>query len=132
MEKEFSEDEYDLACYMVQGNDSLEVNSDTQLDDSASSSGNDYVDADALNEEFSIVCEKLLEKYKVLKKKSFGLKEENKNLSSKLDIVLQERDEISNERDSLKSQLDLALKENEILKNKNDYDIVLKKMKFYL
>ena len=48
---------------MVQGNDSLEVNSDTQLDDSASSSGEDYVDADALNEELSLVCENLLEKY---------------------------------------------------------------------
>ena len=48
---------------MVQGNDSLEVNSETQLDDSASSSGDDYVDADALNEELSLVCENLLEKY---------------------------------------------------------------------
>ena len=38
------------------GNDSLEVNSDTQLDDSARSSSDDYVDADALNEELSIVC----------------------------------------------------------------------------
>ena len=120
VEEESSGDESDQPCYMVQGNDSLEVNSDTQLDDSASSSCNDYVDADTLNEELSIVCEKLLEKYKVLKKKNFELKEENKNLSSKLDIVLQERDEISNERDSLKSQLDLALKENDFLKNKND------------
>ena len=49
-------------CYMVQGNDSLEVNSETQLDDCASSSDDDLVDADALNEELSIVCEKLLEK----------------------------------------------------------------------
>ena len=48
-------------------NDSLEVNSDTQLDDS--SSCDEYIDADALNEELFIVCEKLLEKYKLLKKK---------------------------------------------------------------
>ena len=34
VEKESSGDESDEACYMVQGNDSLEVNSDTQLDDS--------------------------------------------------------------------------------------------------
>jgi len=47
----------------------------------------------------------LLEKYKLLKKKSFELKEENKNLFSKLNVILQERVEISNERDSLKSQL---------------------------
>ena len=36
------------------------------------------MDVDALNEELSIVCENLLEKYKLLKKKSFALKEENK------------------------------------------------------
>ena len=39
VEKESSEDEFDQACYMVQGNDFLVVNSNTQLDDSASSSG---------------------------------------------------------------------------------------------
>ena len=73
---------------MVQGNDSLEVHSETQVDDCASSSGDDIVDADAFNEELSIVCENLLAKYKVLKKKIFGLKEENKNLFSKLDLIL--------------------------------------------
>ena len=62
---------------MVQGNDSLEVNSDTQLDDASSSCSDDYVDADALNEELSIVCENLLQKYQLLKKKSLKLKEEN-------------------------------------------------------
>ena len=65
LEKESSEDESDQHCYMVQRNDSLEVNLETQLDESASSSGDDYVDADALNEEFSIVCEKLLENIKL-------------------------------------------------------------------
>ena len=64
-----------------------------------------------------------------MKKDNFGLKEESKNLSSRLEIALQERDEISSERDSLKSQLDLALNENKILKNKNDYENVLKKNK---
>ena len=88
---------------MVQGNDSLEVNSDTQLDDNdASSSSNEYIDANALNEELSLVCENLLEKYHVLKNKSFKLNKENKNLCSKLDLISQERDEISSERDSLK------------------------------
>jgi len=51
MEEDSSEDKSDQHCHMVQGNDSLEVNSDTQLDDSASSSCcDDYVDAGALNE----------------------------------------------------------------------------------
>ena len=45
-------------CYTVQGNDSLEVYSDTQLDN-ASSSCDEYVDVNALNEELSIVCENL-------------------------------------------------------------------------
>ena len=47
VEKESSGDESDQHYYMVQGNDSLEVNSDTHLDDCASSScSDDYVDAD--------------------------------------------------------------------------------------
>jgi len=71
MEKESSEDESEQKCYMVQGNNFLEVNSKTQLDDCASSFVYDHVDADALNEELSIVCEKLLKKYKALKNKNF-------------------------------------------------------------
>ena len=72
--KKSSREESDQACFMVQGNDSLEVISKTQLDDSASSSADDYIDADVLNEELSIVCENLLSKYKVLKNKSSKLK----------------------------------------------------------
>ena len=49
-----------------------------------------------------------------MKKKSLGLNNENKNLLSRLDLVLQEKEEIANDRDSLKSQLDLALKEKKI------------------
>ena len=48
-------------------------------------------------------------------------------MCSKLDLVLQEKVEISSERDSLKTQLDLALKENEMLKNKNNFGDILKK-----
>ena len=70
VEKEFSEDESEQRCYMVQGNDSLEIYSESQLDDDASPSSNDYIDANALNEELSIVCEKLIEKYQLLKKKN--------------------------------------------------------------
>ena len=60
--KKISRDESKETCFMVQGNDSLDVNSDTQLDDYASSSGDDIIDPDELNEELSIVCENLLEK----------------------------------------------------------------------
>ena len=91
--KESSGDESDQACFMIQGNDSLEENSDTQLDDSASSSDDhdSSMDAHALNEKLSKFCENLLSKYKLLKSKSFELKEETKNLFSKINLVLQER-----------------------------------------
>ena len=46
-------------------------------------------------------------------------------MCSRLDLVLQEKEEISSERDSLKSQLNLTLKENEYLKN--DCNDILKK-----
>ena len=79
MEKDSSEDESEQRCYMVQGNDSLEVLSDTQLNCASSSFDDlDSMDADALNEELSIVCENLLEKYKVLKKKTCKLTKEIK------------------------------------------------------
>ena len=48
MEKESGGEESDQPCFMVQGNDSLEVHSDTQLDISASSSCDDCMDAQAL------------------------------------------------------------------------------------
>ena len=64
VEEESSGGESEQHCYMVQGNDSLEVHSDTQLDNASSSfDEHDSMDADALNEELSIVCENLLEKY---------------------------------------------------------------------
>ena len=55
---------------MVQGNDSLEIYSDTQLDDNTNSSCNECMDAHAVNNELVVCCEKLLEKYQLLKKKS--------------------------------------------------------------
>ena len=75
IQPEESSGESDSQCLMVQGNDSLEVQSETQLDSfDASSSCDEYVDPNTLNEELSIVCEKLIEKYNILKKKSLGLK----------------------------------------------------------
>ena len=71
VEKESSGGESNQACFMVQGNDSLEIISNTQLDDSTTSSYDDIMDAHALNEELSMFCENLLSKYKALKSKSF-------------------------------------------------------------
>ena len=89
-EEESSGDESEpQQCYMIQGNDSLEVHLETHLDD-ASSSCDDY-DAHALNEELSIVCEKLIEKYKILKKKSLGIEKENKSLQSRLNNFCKRR-----------------------------------------
>ena len=72
-------------------NDSLEVNSETQLDDCASSSGDDHMDVNALNEELSMICEQIISKFEVLNNRSSKLKEENENLFSTLNIVIQER-----------------------------------------
>jgi len=127
IQEEESSGESEPQCFMVQGNDSLEVHSESHLDsDDACSSCDDIVDPHALNEELSIVCEKLIENYKILKKKSLGIEKENKDLHTRLDIVLQEKVEVYNERDSLRSQLELALKENNLLKSKNDCNEVLK------
>ena len=83
---------------------------DTHLDDCANSSNDhDSMDVHASNEELFEFCENLLSKYKVLKNKSFNLKNENE-LFSKLDLILKEKVEISSERDSLKTQLDFVLK----------------------
>ena len=76
VERESIVDESNEVCYMVQGNDSLEVTSDTHLDDYAGSF-NDHdssIDAHAFNEELYKFCENLLSKYKLLKSKSFELK----------------------------------------------------------
>ena len=86
VEDESSGEESEQHCYMVQGNDSLEVYSESQLDnDNASSSFDDLdsMDADALNEELFIVCENLLEKYKILKKKTCKLSKDSRDRFSR-------------------------------------------------
>jgi len=59
-EEKSSGDESDQRCFMVQENDSLEVYSDTQLDDNTSFSCNEYMNAHGLNEELSMVCEQMI------------------------------------------------------------------------
>jgi len=84
-------DESNQACYMVQGNESLELSSDSHLNDCARTSNDDNaMDAHVLNEELSMFCENLLLKYKALKNKNFDLKKENEMLFSKLNLVLKE------------------------------------------
>ena len=90
-ERRSRRDKSDEYCFKVQGNDSLEVQSETQIDASTSSYCNECLEAHAMNDELAKNCENLISKYKLLKKESLGLKEENKNLSSRLEIVLQER-----------------------------------------
>ena len=60
-------DKSDEHYFMVQGNDSLEVQSETQLDASSSSYCNECMDAQALNDELAKNCENLISKYKLLK-----------------------------------------------------------------
>ena len=81
-------DKSDEHCFMVQGNNSLEVQSESQLDASSSSYCNECLEAQAMNDELAKNCENLISKYKLLKKDSHGLKEENKNLSYRIEIVL--------------------------------------------
>jgi len=103
---------------MVQGNDSLEVYSDSQLDDSSSSYCYGCLEVQTLNMELAKKLEIFLKKHDLLKKNNFELKEEIKDLCSSFELILQEKEEIASERDSLKSQLELALKENDLLKSK--------------
>ena len=63
---------------MVQGNDSLELNLESNLDDCASISNDNASmsskEAHILNDELATFCEDLLVKYKLLKNKSLQLK----------------------------------------------------------
>jgi len=71
-ERESSGDESDQACFMVQEIDSLEVNSDTQLDNCASfSCHNNAIDAYTLNEELIHVLWKLAFKVQNFEKQEF-------------------------------------------------------------
>ena len=64
LEREPRRDESDQAYFMVQENDSLEVNLDSHLDDCANTSNDEHdsMDAHVLNEELSLFCENLLSK----------------------------------------------------------------------
>ena len=59
----------DEHCLMVQGKDSLEVQSKSQLDDSSSSYCYGCFEVQNLNVEFATKLEKFLKKYELLKKK---------------------------------------------------------------
>ena len=92
-------DKSDEHCLMVQGKDSLEVQSVSQLDDSSSSYCYGCLEVQNLNVELASKLEKFLEKHELLKKKNFDLKEEMRDLCSTFESVLQEKEEITSERD---------------------------------
>ena len=124
LERKSSEDDSNQACYMVQENDSSEVNSESELDDCESVSNDNASmsseDAHMLNDELAMFCEDLLAKYKLLKNKNLKLKKENKFLSSKLDLVLNEKEQVLNEISSLKSHVELIFKKRDFALNEKD------------
>ena len=52
-QEEESSGESETQCFMIQGNDSLEVQSDTQLDASSNSYCNECLEAQAMNDELA-------------------------------------------------------------------------------
>jgi len=66
-------------CYMVQGDNPLEVNSESELEE----------DVDMSYNELASFCQQLLEKYNMLKK-------DNKKLKNKFDSMLKEKDSFQN------------------------------------
>ena len=99
--RRYRRDMSDEHCLKVQGKDSLEVLSESYLDDSSNSYCYGCLEVQNLNVELATKLEKFLEKHELLKKKNFDLKEEMKDLCSTFESVLQEKEEITSERDSL-------------------------------
>ena len=58
-------------CYMIQGDDPLEVNSDSELDE----------DVDMSYDELALFCQQLLKKYELLKKEKDSFKNKFKIIS---------------------------------------------------
>ena len=82
-------------CYMVQGDNSLKVNTESEVEK----------EVDMSYDELESFCQQLLEKYDMLKK-------DNKKMKKKFDCML-------NEKDSLQENFEIISKENEKLKNEN-------------
>ena len=80
---------------MVQGKNSLEVQSDSQLDNSSSSYCYGCFEVQNLNVELASKLEKFVEKHNLLKEKHFDLQKEMKDLCSTFETVLQEKEEIT-------------------------------------
>ena len=88
-------------CYMAQGDDRLEVNSDSELDE------------DMSYDELALFCKMLLKKYNLLNVEKNSSKKENVSL-------LNENDFLKKETASLSSKLDVIFEGNNSLKNKID------------
>ena len=80
-------------CYMVQGDDPLEINSNSELEEQMP------------YDDLTLLCKMLIKKYDLLK-------EENKSLKNENDFILKEKD-------SLQNKFEIISKENEFLKKEN-------------
>ena len=81
-------------CYMVQGDDPLEINFESQLEE----------DIDMSHVELASFCQKVLEKYDLLKIENDKLKKKNTSLLK--------------ENDSFKNKFECVSNENELLKRR--------------
>ena len=75
-------------CLMVHGKNSLEVQSDTQSDDSSSSYCYGCLEVQSLNLELAQKLENFLKKHNLLKEDNLVLKNELKDLCSNFELVL--------------------------------------------
>ena len=96
-------------CYMVQGDNLLEVNTESEVEE----------DVDMSYDELESFCQQLLEKYDMLRK-------ENKKMKNKIDCMLKEKDSfqtrfenVLKENESFKNKIASIEKDNESLKNEN-------------
>jgi len=103
-------------CYMVQGDNPLEVTTESEVDDN-----------DMSYDELSTFCKLLLEKYDMMKKENKNLKKkfdcmlnENDSFRTKVACLEKEKEDLKNENVSLFSKLSDLCEANNILKNKID------------
>jgi len=107
-----SDDESDASnlCYMVQGDNPLEVNSESELDE----------DVDMSYDDLASFYQQLLEKYDLLKKNHKRLKNKYESISKEKDSFQNKLENISKENESLKKEnISLFSKLNDICEGNN-------------
>ena len=106
--------------FMIQGDDPLEVNLESNLEEHEQLSCDDLAS----------YCEELPEKYDLMKKIDLKLKKENGVLFSKFDIVLKEKEIILKENNSLENKIELISKEKVFISHANVTSSNIEKMRF--